>query len=184
MAQVLLADALSVRDVDARVHSAGLLDDGRAASEHGVTLMADRGLDLSAHRSRRMTAAMLGAADLIIGMERRHVREAAVLEPSCWPRAFTLPELARRAQAAGPRPAGTALDAWLPTLVEGRTTADHLGSDPRDEVADPYGRSLRTYRRCAEQLDQLVAEVVDGLWPAEPPLDPSEPTPTLRSTSA
>jgi protein-tyrosine phosphatase len=165
MAEALLADALARRGVDAHVHSAGLLEDGRPASGHSVTCMAGRGLDLSAHRSRVMTAELLEGADLIVGMERRHVREAAVLAPASWPRAFTFRELARRAEAAGPRPPGVALADWLAGLVEGRTTAAHLGESGDDDVADPIGRSLRTYAKCAEALDGLVATVVDNLFP-------------------
>jgi len=181
MAEVLLADALRRRGLDAAVTSAGLLDDGRPASPHSVTLMAERGLDLSGHRSRPMTAEMLVAADLVVGMERRHVREAAVLVPDAWPRAFTLPELARRAGVAGPRPEGVSVADWLATLVEGRTTLDHLGELPADEIADPIGRSLRTYGKCAAQLDDLIEIVADHLVPAVPP--DATPT-TLRSTTA
>ena len=180
MAEVLLADALVTRGVAAHVHSAGLLDDGRAASEHSATLMAERGLDLAAHRSRRMTAALLDGADLVVGMERRHVREAAVLAPDCWPRAFTLRELARRVAAAGPRPADVALGDWLMALSADRTVADHLGDSAADDVADPYGRSLRAYRRCADDLVALVDSVADGLWPVPTP----RTDPAFRSTTA
>ncbi len=181
MAEVLLADALRRRSLPATVSSAGLLDDGRPASPHSVRLMAERGLDLTGHASRHMTAELLQRADLIIGMERRHVREAAVLAPDAWPRAFTLPELARRATAVGPRADDVSVADWLATLVEGRTTADHLGDVAADEIADPIGRSLRTYRRCATQLDELIEVVADHLAPA-PPIG-SEPPPTLRSTT-
>ena len=171
MAEVLLADALTRRGVDARVHSAGLLEDGRPASEHSVTCMADRGLDLSAHASRVMTPDLLAGADLVVGMERRHVREAAVLDRAVWPRSFTLRELVRRAEAAGPRPAEVDLGAWLAHLSEGRTTADHLGTSRDDEVADPIGRPLKHYRRCAEDLVDLTARLVALLWPGDAPAD-------------
>jgi len=179
MAEVLLADALRRRSLPATVSSAGLLEDGRPASPHSVTLMAERGLDLTGHASRHMTAEMLLRADLIIGMERRHVREAAVVAPDAWPRAFTLPELARRAAAVGPRAEDQTVTAWLASLVEGRTTADHLGDVAADEIADPIGRSLRTYRKCATQLDELIEVVADHLVVAVP----SESTPTIRSAT-
>ena len=180
MAEVLLADELARRGVDATVHSAGLLDDGRPASVHSARLMADRGLDLSAHASRAMTPAMLEAADLIIAMERRHVREAAMLVPASWPRAFTLRELARRVVDVGPRPPDVVLADWLATLGEKRTTAEHLGESSRDDVADPIGRNLRADRKCADELDELVGVVVDHLWPSTEP----QPDDALRSTTA
>ena len=181
MAEVLLADALSRRRVAARVSSAGLLEDGRPASEHSVACMADRGLDLSGHASRAMTPELLGAADLLLGMERRHVREAAVMAPGSWPRAFTLRELARLAAEAGPRPDDVALGDWLTRLSDGRTPAAHLGASRDDDVADPIGRSVRTYRRCATDLEQLVGTVVDHLWPTT--RDAVTPDP-VRSTTA
>ncbi len=169
MAEVLLADALAGRGIDARVHSAGLLEEGRPASEHSATLMAERGLDLADHRSRRMTPELLAAADLVVGMERRHVREAALLDREVWPRSFTLRELARRTTAAGPRPDDVDLGRWLLSLSADRRPDDHLGASPADDVADPYGRSLRAYRRCADDLVSLVDSVADGLWPVTTP---------------
>ena len=183
MAEVLLADGLARRGVDATVHSAGLLEDGRPAAAHSVSVMGDRQLDLSGHGSRRMTEAMLTEADLVIGMERRHVREAAVTVGDVWPRSFTLRELARRAVAAGPRPADVPLQAWLAELSADRTTGDHLGDFTPDDVPDPVGRGVRTFRRCADELEQLIGVVLDHLWPTEPA--PSVPSPdALRSTTA
>jgi protein-tyrosine phosphatase len=181
MAEVLLADALDRRGVAAHVSSAGLLEDGRPVSEHSVTCMADRGLDLAGHTSRVITADLLDGADLVVGMERRHVREAAVLAPGSWERSFTLRELARRATGAGPRPTDVSLADWLAQLAADRTPSAHLGSSGDDDVADPIGRSLRTYRRCATDLEQLVATVVDHLWP--PSRDAVNPDP-VRSTTA
>ena len=69
---------------------------------------------------------------------------------------------------------------WLAMLVEQRTTTEHLGASSSDDVADPYGRNLRTYRKCADELDGLIGVVVDHLWPAaEPQADDA-----LRSTTA
>ncbi len=166
MVEALLADGLRRRGVAATVHSAGLLFDGQAADPHTVTAMADRELDLSGHASRRMTEELLRAADLVIGMERRHVREAAVLAPGSWPKAFTLKELARRATEAGPRPPDVPVDQWLARLSAERTTSDHLGDDELDDVPDPIGRGLRAFRRCADDLADLVEVVVAHLWPA------------------
>lgn len=183
MAEALLAAALAERGVEATVHSAGLLDDGRPASEHAVTAMGDRGLDLTGHASRRLTAELVDRADLILGMERRHVREAAVLVSGAWSRCFTLPELARRLEAAGPRPPDRSVESWLAELVADRTTDAHLGSSPDDEVPDPVGRSLRTFRRSAEQLEALVRTVVDHLYPV-PAGDGGADPHALRSTTA
>lgn len=184
MVEALLAGELRRRGVEATVHSAGLLFDGRAADPHSVSAMADRELDLSGFASRKMTESLLRSADLVIGMERRHVREAAVALPEVWPRAFTLKELARRASAAGPRPDDVPVEDWLARLAADRTTTDHLGDDPSDDVPDPIGRSLRTFRRCAEDLERLVGVVVEHLWPASPSTDAVPSNDAVRSTTA
>ena len=168
MAEGLLRHRLTAAGVDATVHSAGLVTEDRPASEHGVDAMARRGIDIGNHRSRRLVADLVFPADLIIGMELQHVREVAVLDMEAFPRTFTLPELARRLQAIGPRPAGTPVADHLALASAGRRTGDLLGRRPEDEIADPIGRPARAYERTAAQLEQLVAVVVDHLVPTEP----------------
>lgn len=165
MAEAYFADRLAAVGVDAHVHSAGLLTDGREASAHGVTVMGKRGFDLRAHRSRRMTAEMLDGADLIVGMERRHVREVAVLVPEAFGVAFTLPELARRLDAVGTRPEEVPVVDWIRRAGAGRRPADLLGDDAADEIADPYGRARRHYERTANEIEALVDNVVARLHP-------------------
>ena len=58
------------------VHSAGTSAwEGEPASELSVEIAAAAGVDLSAHRSRRVTAALVAGADLVLVMEASH-REA------------------------------------------------------------------------------------------------------------
>ena len=119
MAQAFLAYQLAARRVPGTVSSAGLYKDGQPASPHGVTVVGRKGLDLSQHRSRVMTADLLRRADLILGMERMHVREAVVLANDVAPRAFTLKELVRRGSAIGPRRADETEADWLARAAAG-----------------------------------------------------------------
>lgn len=160
MAEVLLRQRLGDLGVDARVASAGLLQAGNPASAHGVDILRGRGLDMSTHRSRTMSRDMLGQADLIIGMAREHVREAVVLDPALWPRTFTLKELVRRGEAAGPRRAGESLDDWLARVGQGRRVADLTGSSTADDIADPIGGPRSAYERMAAELDDLLDRLV------------------------
>ena len=165
MAEALLRHRLEERGIDAHVHSAGLLDDGEPASRHGVDLLAARGIDLSAHRSRRMATDMLRDADLVIGMARRHVREAVVLAPETWFKTFTLKELVRRGDDRGPRAPGQPLAEWLEKLHAGRTRADLLGDSRADDVFDPIGSPRSAYEEVAAELDALLARAVDLTFP-------------------
>jgi hypothetical protein len=87
----------------------------------------------------------LQRADLVLGMERAHVRHSVLLEPEAWPRAFTLKELVRRGAELGPRPPVESPGAWLARAHEGRDRPDLLGDSPLDDVADPYGGPSSAY---------------------------------------
>ncbi len=160
MAEVLLRQRLDDLGVDARVASAGLLQAGQPASAHGVDILRGRGLDMTTHRSRSMSREILSSADLILGMAREHVREAVVLDQSLWPRTFTLKELVRRGEAAGPRRAGESLDGWLARVGEGRRVAELTGSSSADDIADPIGGPRSAYERLAMELDDLLDRLV------------------------
>ena len=160
MAEVLLRHRLTGMGVEAQVASAGLLRPDQPASAHGIDILSERGLDMTTHRSRSMTRDLLRPYDLILAMAREHVREAVVLDPSLWPRTFTLKELVRRGEAAGPRRAGAPLPEWLARVGQGRRAADLTGSSPADDVADPYGGPRSAYERMAAELDDLVDRLI------------------------
>lgn len=168
MAEVLLRRHLEEAGAAVTVSSAGLLAGGRPATDHGRQAMASRGLDLSAHESRQLSRQIVGQADLIIGMAREHVREAALLDPGALARAFTLKELARLASAAGPRAPGESLGSWLERAGAGRRreSLQGAGHDDAYDVADPVGRSADHYERTAEELDRLLGLVVATAWPS------------------
>lgn len=167
MAEAILRHRLGELGVDARVHSAGLLYDGRAATQSGIDVLAARGIDLSAHSSRQMTKELLSGADLVVGMTREHVREAFLLAADVWPRAFTLKQLVRRGEKVGPRDAGEPLDDWLRRIAVDRTLDEAKGDSIDDDIADPIGQPRAAYERAADEIDGLVARMVDLVWGAE-----------------
>lgn len=147
------------------IQSAGRLPGGAPASADAVKVLAGRGLELSKHRSQTTTADLLGAADLIVGMAREHVRDAVLALPEVRPRAFTLKDLVRRGEALGRRSVGQPLDAWLGEVGAGRTTNDLLGAMAADDVADPIGQSPARYRACADELDDLLRRLAALAFP-------------------
>jgi protein-tyrosine phosphatase len=165
MAEGLLRHHLDAGGVDAEVASAGIMDGGVAASGPAVDVLAARGIDLAAHRSRRMAAEEIAAADLVLGMERRHVQEAVVLVPDAEARSFTLKDLVRRAELDAPRRDGEALRAWAARLAATRDRAELLGIGD-DAVEDPIGRSKSHYERTAAELDELLRRLVARAFPA------------------
>jgi protein-tyrosine phosphatase len=160
MAAALMSRRLNAAGVAAVVSSAGLLSDGRPATEPGVAVMAERGIDTSTHRSRRLRPDIAREADLVVGMARSHVREAVAAVPDLWGRAFTLKEIVRRGELIGGRARDEPIEAWLARLHAGRRLRDLLGESAEDDVADPIGGPLRAYERTAVELDDLTERLV------------------------
>jgi protein-tyrosine phosphatase len=165
MAQAMLSAWLAARADPVSVTSAGLLDGGQPPPAGVVLVMAARGIDVAAHHSRRVTAADLAAADLVLGLAREHARHAVVLLPECWPRTFTLRELVRRGQQAGERATGEPLGDWLARAGAGRDRRELLGIGPGDDVPDPYGGPLAGYLATANLLNALTRDLAALCWP-------------------
>ncbi len=164
MAGALLARRLGAAGLAGWVQSAGLLGAGQPALPDAVSTMTSYGLDVSRYRSRLMTAGELGAASLVLAMAREHVRQAVVTEPAVWPRAFTLKEIVRRGQQAGPRVPGESLADWTARLHAGRERSALLGDSPDDDVPDPMGGPPQAYLSTAALLDQLTGHLVELCW--------------------
>lgn len=164
MGQVLLARELATAGVEAEVVSAGTFAMAGKAEPHVITVTRARGLDTTRHASQAVSSELLAGADLVIAMTREHVREVAEVDRSCLPRTFTLKELVRRAEAAGPRPAGETLAGYLARLHAARRPEELLGSSPDDDVADPYGRSLDIYENTYAEIEDWVSRLVPLLW--------------------
>jgi protein-tyrosine phosphatase len=164
MTEALLARRLAAAEVAVPVHSAGLRPGGIPPPAEVISAMTGYGLDVSRHRSQQITAADLAAADLVLVMAREHIRQAVIIEPTAWPRIFTLKELVRRAQQTGPRMPGELLAEWLARLHKGRQRTALLGDSPSDDVADPIGGPSRGYVATAALLDGLLARLVKFGW--------------------
>jgi protein-tyrosine phosphatase len=164
-----MAEAFLQRDVDAlgvdvHVSSAGTVRDGLAAAEEVVELLDKRGLDLELHRSRLVTADLLASSDLILGMTRDHVREAALRDFDCFARSFTLKEIVRRGSAIGPRHRDEPLESWIERASGGREPRDYLFADD-DDIEDPIGRRFSFFKKTATEIEGLTTSLVALLWP-------------------
>ena len=162
MAMELLAHELAKRGAKANVFSAGTLGWGGPATNHAVKTLADRGLDLSAHESRRMSKQDVDGADLIIGMTRAHVNGAIAHDPDAMPRTFVMGEIVRLGRKVGPRQAGQSVRQWCEGVHAQRlpNRPPGLGSD---EIDDPVGENLDVYAACANRLEKLCAELAELL---------------------
>jgi protein-tyrosine phosphatase len=169
MAEVLLRRRLAAAGEDVAVRSAGLHPSGAPATAEAIDVMARRGLLLEGHRSHQVTPEDIGAADLVIGMAREHVREAAVIDSDAFTRTFTLKELVAAGRVHGGRAPGEPLDDWLARISVGRRRQSLLGAsyDEVFDVADPVGHPIEDYEVTAHELEALLDELVGLVWPVE-----------------
>lgn len=143
---------------DALFRSAGLLEGGRSCPEHLVNTLYDRGIDISGHRSYQLDPSSLEAAHLVLTMEGEHVQQATTIDRACFAKTVPLKEAAQvLATAGGPQP----IDRFVETLSKTRDPSTYLSN--QWDVADPYRRKLKDYRRAVDEIASLVEGVIGRL---------------------
>jgi protein-tyrosine phosphatase len=169
IAEGFLRSALQTRfGADApRVGSAGTQGwEGSGAQPGSVQAAAEREIDIADHVARRVTPTQVSGAALIVTMAGEHRDAVVAVDPAAAGRTFTLKELVRLLDALPPPEPAAGPDAFLVRVA----AADRLRSEgfhgyPQDEdVADPLGQSLDTYRAIAWEIDDLIRRLVDGLY--------------------
>ena len=177
MAEAILRARATDAGIDVSVSSAGLLFEGLPAERGAIAALERMGIEVSHHEARIIGPDILGPADLVLGMEHRHVREVVVTEGGDVERTFTLPEFVERAEAAGPRQHED-FGPWVAGLAAARTPSELMRADPRLEVIDPMGGSKRVFRQNAARIDELVRRLVAVTWPVSAPArQPADPLP-------
>src|SRR5829696_4266108 len=73
---------------------------GSKADAHSVESLAERGLDISSHRGRRLSRQDLPDAAVVIAMAYEHRDAVVTLAPEAIDRTFTLKELVRLLESA------------------------------------------------------------------------------------
>jgi protein-tyrosine-phosphatase len=122
------------------VASAGFNDEDLPPTVDTLRFAATLQLDIVAHRSRRVTSAMVADAAVVLCAERQHVLEVVANLGGAFNRTFTLPEFAAGAGESEARPSGFAyLQAPVP------------------EVDDPTGRPEAVWQRAFAELQPWCA---------------------------
>ncbi len=174
VAEGLLRHALLGRfGTDApRVSSAGTIGlTGASATQESVEAAAERGTDIAAHVARRLTDQMIAEADVIVCMATEHRDEVAERDVEAGSRAFTLKELARLLEIDTPHVllGPDRLTERVATAAVARS-AGASGNPFDEDIVDPIGMPMETYRAIAWEIDQWTDRLVAGLFgpvPAE-----------------
>jgi protein-tyrosine phosphatase len=160
MAEALLRHHLGSGAVPA-VASVGTIGwNGYPATPHAVEVLAERGIDLGSHISRKINRAEVEGADLIVAMTRKHGWAVAAYDPAAATRTFLLGEITRLSRTHQRN--GESIREWIESIGERRPTHRPIGH-AADEIHDPVGESIDVYRSTATVLDRLLAELAISL---------------------
>jgi protein-tyrosine phosphatase len=174
MAEALLRHHLEAADVTIPVSSAGTIGwNSSGPTDHTLTALAERGVVLEGHISRRMNAGLIAPASLVLAMTNDHADAVRNHHPEAAPRTFVLGQLVRLGERVGPR-GERSLEEWV-TAVDGLRDVRRRRALPADEIRDPLGEPLDAYQELAALLDDLTARLAgliadgdDGTGAARP----------------
>jgi protein-tyrosine-phosphatase len=141
MAEAIARDRLRAMGWDhVEVTSAGTSSFGSSpASEGALSVAGKRGLDLSEHRSRPLTADLLHGVDLVLAMTPGHLMRVVEL-------------------------GGGGSAALLTSFAAGEDGEDEAGAVP-----DPFGGPEDVYEETYRRLESLVERVLSRLEPVLAP---------------
>lgn len=120
--------------------------------EHMAAELVRRGVDPSGFRSRRLTPALVDAADLVLTMSATHRDFVLQERPNAVTRTFTLGQLARALDDVPREVTG------LEAVAAGRRL--RATADAADDVEDPYGRGPAAAAVAADRLDELLDRIL------------------------
>ncbi len=166
MAEGLLGHVLAEAGSGVWASSAGTHGGmGSGATRHAVEVLADRGIDISGHRSRLLTPALIDSADLIVAMTRVHESTIAAIDQSARSRTYLAGEVARLGTAVGPLSSDATLRDWA-SMLHGARGGHMTTGRLADEVPDPYGFDRTVYDDLADRLAGVCESMGRLLAPA------------------
>ena len=139
---------------------------GSSATPEAVAAAEERGVDIRNHVARRVSGMPPIDDDLVLGMAREH-RDALVdLDERLRDRTFTLKEFVRLVESLPPADDGDPSVSLRGRVAQAAAArADGFSGNPHDEdVVDPLGLPMQSYRAVAWELDEWIARLVDGLF--------------------
>lgn len=116
-------------------------------------LVGERG-DVSSHRARQLTRALMAESDLVITMSANQRRYILDEWPDLGRKAFIIGQVARE---MGRLPSPVGLGGLAEHLWQ------HRSLQPGDEVADPYMRGMAAAQEAARVIDGHLAVITGGL---------------------
>jgi protein-tyrosine phosphatase len=138
-------------------------------------ILLARGADAGGFASRRLTAGLVGEADLVLAATVALRDRAIALAPVALRRTFTIRELARlvgpaTAAGAGAEPGDPVARArWAVAAAQAMRGRMPYQDPEADDLADPVPTPA-AFGRCASDLAMALDPVLDALCPARIPV--------------
>lgn len=143
-------------DRRAQISSAGTWGFDAAPMDDQMAAQATaRGMDPSLFRSQRVTAAMVNESDVVLAMAAEH--RTFLLEdwPGALAKTFTITQFSEAIAQVDPGLRGVD----LVKAARAVRNAPHRAGD----IADPYRKGASAAAACAQQLDDLLTQIVPRL---------------------
>ena len=170
IAEGLLRDALAVRfgERTPEVSSAGTMGwEGSTAMPESIEVASELGSDIAGHRARELRQPLVAGSSLVVTMAGEHRPFMASMGTNAAGKTFTLKELVRilehlpSARDVDPEALGARV-----AQADAARRGGFSGNPHDEDIADPLGMPLTSYRAIAWELDEWVGRMVDGLYGA------------------
>lgn len=162
LAEHQLRQAARVAGLDWTVGSAGVRAVAGLPMDPDVSaVLGELGIAPAAQwASRRLSAALIDQADLVLTAERAHRAAVTALVPAAVTRTFTLLEFARSLPAEPTGAPGGTPQGLIDIVEAGRI---HTGpSRDSDDLADPINQGRQMFRVCAQEISRAVARILSN----------------------
>ena len=150
--------------------------DGARATRETIVVGSEHGIDASSHAARRLVREHLAEADLVLAMTAEHRDAVAAMDAQAIARTFTLKELVSLLEdlPAQERAGDPASLASRVAEADAHRRAGFAGNPHDQDVADPIGHPVETYRAVAWELAAWSERLVGVLFGATPPVAAAE----------
>jgi protein-tyrosine phosphatase len=148
--------------------------DGEPATPEAIVVASEHGIDASSHTARRLVREHLAEADLVLAMTAEHRDAVGRVDPQTTTKTFTLKELVRLLEdLPAPEEGRESLSARI-AEADAHRRAGFAGNPQDEDVADPIGHPVETYRAVAWELAAWSERSVEALFGATPPVAAAE----------
>ena len=160
MAEMLLRHKAEQQGLEVEVSSAGsAVDDARNMHPLARATLLKHGITPPPWTSRRLSADLLAAADLVLAVDSAELRAVGHTLPAGATRSFTVLQFARLATVMGPLTSDTP-EEFARTLHDAAATARGRVTPPESvDIPDPVRKGRRAFERCALTLDAALTDM-------------------------